>query len=97
MDSNARSASGLAIDAPVPPARARTGIATDYHDGRNRTAIARQRMSKSHPDAEVPAGTQSIQRVVMILRELATRNREGARLADLVSSLGLEQPTCIGC
>jgi len=29
----------------------------------------------------------------MILRELAARNRQGARLADLVSSLGLEQPT----
>jgi DNA-binding IclR family transcriptional regulator len=29
----------------------------------------------------------------MILRELASSNRQGARLADLVSSLGLEQPT----
>jgi DNA-binding IclR family transcriptional regulator len=29
----------------------------------------------------------------MILRELAARNREGARLADLVTSLDLEQPT----
>lgn len=29
----------------------------------------------------------------MILRELAARNRSGARLADLVSSLQLEQPT----
>jgi len=29
----------------------------------------------------------------MILRELAARNREGARLSDLVSSLNLEQPT----
>lgn len=43
--------------------------------------------------AAVPAGTQSIQRVVMILRELAARNREGARLSDLVQSLKLEQPT----
>ena len=42
---------------------------------------------------DAPAGTQSIRRVVMILRELAARNREGARLADIVSSLGLEQPT----
>ena len=45
------------------------------------------------PPAEAPAGTQSIRRVVMILRELAMHNREGARLADVVSSLGLEQPT----
>lgn len=29
----------------------------------------------------------------MILRELAARNREGARLSDLVQSLKLEQPT----
>ncbi|HSH90889.1 MAG TPA: IclR family transcriptional regulator [Ramlibacter sp.] len=51
--------------------------------------------AKSSPRlaASMPAGTQSIQRVVMILRELAARNREGARLADLVSSLDLEQPT----
>ena len=50
------------------------------------------RNGKNSP-ASIPAGTQSIQRVVMILRELAARNREGARLSDLVQSLGLEQPT----
>jgi len=93
MDSKTQSAADLVIDAPVHRRQARTGITTDYHGGRKRTAIPGQRMSKSHPDAEVPAGTQSIHRVVMILRELATRNREGARLADLVSDLGLEQPT----
>jgi len=43
--------------------------------------------------AQTPAGTQSIQRVVMILRDLAARNREGLRLIDLVDSLQLEQPT----
>ncbi|KQP19411.1 hypothetical protein ASF43_28955 [Pseudorhodoferax sp. Leaf267] len=31
--------------------------------------------------------------MVLILRELAARNREGARLSDMVQSLGLEQPT----
>lgn len=41
----------------------------------------------------MPAGTQSIHRVVMILRELGARNREGARLTELVQSLKLEQPT----
>ncbi|KQP19407.1 IclR family transcriptional regulator [Pseudorhodoferax sp. Leaf267] len=41
----------------------------------------------------MPAGTQSIQRVVRILRELGARNREGVRLSDLVQSLKLEQPT----
>jgi DNA-binding IclR family transcriptional regulator len=43
--------------------------------------------------AALPAGTQSIHRVVMILRELGARNREGARLSELVQSLKLEQPT----
>ena len=52
-----------------------------------------QSKSSPRPPVSMPAGTQSIQRVVMILRELAARNREGVRLADLVSSLDLEQPT----
>ena len=52
-----------------------------------------KRGTRDPKTTEAPPGTQSIQRVVMILRELAARNREGARLADLVSSLGLEQPT----
>ena len=55
--------------------------------------MARKKISPRPAAAEAPAGTQSIQRVVMILRQLAARNRQGSRLADLVSSLDLEQPT----
>ncbi|MBX3628286.1 MAG: IclR family transcriptional regulator [Rhizobacter sp.] len=40
-----------------------------------------------------PPGTQSIQRVVGLLRELASHNRTGLRLVDLVQAAGLEQPT----
>jgi DNA-binding IclR family transcriptional regulator len=39
------------------------------------------------------AGTQSIQRAASLLREIAAHNRAGMRLVDLVSRLGLEQPT----
>ena len=65
-----------------------------YHGSPNKAPrMSGQDRNATNSPASVPAGTQSIQRVVMILRELAARNREGARLSDLVQSLKLEQPT----
>ncbi len=40
-----------------------------------------------------PAGTQSVQRAVHILREIATRGPGGMRAADLSQRIGLERPT----
>lgn len=42
---------------------------------------------------EPPAGTQSIRRAVDVLREVATYNKNGVRLVDLVEHLGLERST----
>lgn len=52
-------------------------------------------MSRMRPVSaeDKPAGTQSIRRVVMLLRELAGNNLNGLRLVDLVRQLKLEQPT----
>lgn len=55
--------------------------------------MASKKLHTTASATQAPLGTQSIQRVVMILRDLASRNREGLRLIDLVDSLQLEQPT----
>jgi len=47
-------------------------------------------MNREHSKA---SGTQSIQRAFCVLRAIAASNRTGARLVDLATSLGLEQPT----
>jgi len=41
----------------------------------------------------MPAGTQSIQRASLLVRLIASSNRTGLRLADLVRHSGLERPT----
>jgi DNA-binding IclR family transcriptional regulator len=46
------------------------------------------------PDQASPVhGTQSIHRSVQLLRAIASRGRDGARLVDLTHHTGLEQPT----
>lgn len=67
-------------------------IRDDVPGGRHRLP-GPDRHSGAGPSPAMPGGTQSIQRAVMILRELGSRNREGARLSELVHSLKLEQPT----
>jgi DNA-binding IclR family transcriptional regulator len=42
---------------------------------------------------EMPAGTQSIQRASLLVRLIASSNRTGVRLADLVRDSRLERPT----
>ena len=42
---------------------------------------------------EMPAGTQSIQRASLLVRLIASSNRAGLRLSDLVQQSGLERPT----
>ncbi len=42
---------------------------------------------------EVPAGTQSIQRASLLVRLIASSNRTGLRLSDLVRHSRLERPT----
>ena len=48
------------------------------------------------PSAAVPgrlSGTQSIERALTLLREIAAHNRSGSRLLDLASRTGLQRPT----
>jgi DNA-binding IclR family transcriptional regulator len=39
------------------------------------------------------SGTQSIERALMLMREIAAHNRTGSRLLDLASRTGLQRPT----
>ena len=43
--------------------------------------------------AKAPSGTQSVQRAVHVLREIATREPMGIRAADLAQRIGLQRPT----
>ncbi|MGH8649199.1 MAG: helix-turn-helix domain-containing protein, partial [Burkholderiales bacterium] len=38
-------------------------------------------------------GTQSIERALTLLREIAAHNRSGSRLLDLATRTGLQRPT----
>ena len=38
-------------------------------------------------------GTQSIERSLVLLREIAAHNRNGSRLLDLATRTGLQRPT----
>jgi DNA-binding IclR family transcriptional regulator len=49
---------------------------------------------KSHDDdAGRLSGTQSIERALTLMREIAAHNRTGSRLLDLASRTGLQRPT----
>ena len=39
------------------------------------------------------SGTQSIERALLLLREIAAHNRAGSRLLDLATRTGLQRPT----
>ena len=39
------------------------------------------------------SGTQSIERALTLIREIAAHNRTGSRLLDLASRTGLQRPT----
>lgn len=51
-------------------------------------------MSGRPPAAEPPSGTQSIERVVNMLRVVASRGRHGMRLGDVTAATGLPSSTC---
>lgn len=44
--------------------------------------------------ADAPSGTQSIERVVNLLRVVASRGRHGMRLGDVTAATGLPSSTC---
>ena len=46
------------------------------------------------PEQQPRSGTQSIERVVGMLRVIASRGRRGMRIADVVSVSGLPMSTC---
>ena len=46
------------------------------------------------PEQQPRSGTQSIERVVGMLRVIATRGRRGMRIADVVDVSGLPMSTC---
>jgi DNA-binding IclR family transcriptional regulator len=49
---------------------------------------------KNHGDeAQRLSGTQSIERALLLLREIAAHNRAGSRLLDLATRTGLQRPT----
>lgn len=51
-------------------------------------------MSGGKPGAASPSGTQSIERVVNMLRVVASRGRNGMRLGDVTAATGLPSSTC---
>ena len=53
-----------------------------------------QGMSGRDPAAAPPSGTQSIERVVHMLRVVASRGRGGMRLGDVTAATGLPSSTC---
>ena len=57
-------------------------------------AARRARMSSRTPAAASPSGTQSIERVVHMLRVVASRGRNGMRLGDVTAATGLPSSTC---
>jgi DNA-binding IclR family transcriptional regulator len=51
-------------------------------------------VSKSSDDgSDRLSGTQSIERALLLVREIAAHNRSGSRLLDLASRTGLQRPT----
>lgn len=48
----------------------------------------------AHAGAAAPGGTQSIERVVSLLRVVASRGRNGMRLGDVTAATGLASSTC---
>jgi DNA-binding IclR family transcriptional regulator len=48
---------------------------------------------KSSDDASRLTGTQSIERALTLMREIAAHNRTGSRLLDLAKRTGLQRPT----
>lgn len=53
-----------------------------------------QQMTGRETDAAPPSGTQSIERVVHLLRVVASRGRSGMRLGDVTAATGLPSSTC---
>ena len=51
-------------------------------------------MSGRARPAASPSGTQSIERVVGMLRVVASRGRHGMRLGDVTAATGLPSSTC---
>jgi DNA-binding IclR family transcriptional regulator len=47
----------------------------------------------AHDEAARLSGTQSIERALTLMREIAAHNRTGSRLLDLASRTGLQRPT----
>lgn len=57
-------------------------------------SVTDSRASQKNPQVEKVTGTQSIQRAIDILREIAScADSEGLRLSDLCARTGLERPT----
>lgn len=50
-------------------------------------------MMKKAPDELRLSGTQSIERALTLMREIAAHNRTGSRLLDLATGTGLQRPT----
>lgn len=50
-------------------------------------------MARQLEDAGKLSGTQSIERALTLLREIAAHNRAGSRLLDLATRTGLQRPT----
>lgn len=51
-------------------------------------------MAGHTPPTPAPSGTQSIERVVNLLRVVASRGRSGMRLGDVTAATGLPSSTC---
>lgn len=61
---------------------------------RERAATGADGMTASRSEGAAPGGTQSIERVVNMLRVVASRGRNGMRLGDVTAATGLPSSTC---
>ena len=68
---------------------------TNYKDIMNKKAIAVSLETKEPPHSgNSKTGTQSIERVVQMLRIVASRGRGGMRIGEIAATSGLPQSTC---
>src|SRR5215475_8259727 len=75
------------FDGIIETARSRSGLPElsegTFHMPRRSEVAAENRLT----------GTQSIERALLLLREIAAHNRGGSRLLDLATRTGLQRPT----
>ena len=68
-------------------------MVTDSHTIINRAADVKYPLRRSTNPFDALSGTQSIQRAILILKEISAYGRNGMRLVDIANTMHLERPT----